>query len=420
VKSSYPPGAIYANWFNLFNAISFQIVIGTPAILYAKSLGASATMLGIVASLSPLLTISQIPAAHFLDRFGYKCFTFAGWSLRTFCIFFIALIPFMNWLGNPAKLKILVGALILFNLLRGIASGAWLPWMTELIPQDIRARFIARDQFCLHIGSLGSTLICAYLLSEESQPWQFSLIFFLSTIAGWISLSFIQRIPDIAPGETLKQSNTAVPWLEIITYPPFVRLTIFVFLITISSGSAGVFGVVFLKSHLHFGQNRILFINTLYFLGAIVTLPVVGHLIDRIGNKITLSVSMIILCIIFLSWSLIAAEVLPPSLLLINTLYLTGGIAGAGIGVAQTRLMMSTMPEIGRTHFFAFFSVITSLGLGFAPVGWGIMIDSLDHFSVKIGSFLCNNFAIYYFLVFLIILSGSAWIAVLIDKKTVR
>ena len=419
-KSSYPPGAIYANWFSLFNAISFQIVFGTPAILYAKSLGAPATALGIIASLSPFLSICQIPAAHFLGRFGYKRFTFAGWGLRTFCVFLIALIPLMSSLGNPAKLRILIASLFVFNLLRGIAAGAWLPWITALIPEPQRGRFISRDQFCLNFGSLAAILVCAYLLSEESQPWQFSLVFLLSTVGGWISLLFIKLMPDIAPGETLKQSNTAVPWREIVTYPPFFRLTFFVFLIMISAGCAGVFGVAFLKSQLHFGQSRILFINTLFFLGALVTLPLVGRIIDRIGNKTTLAVSLGILCVGFFTWSLLAAEALTPSLLLINTLYFTGGMAGAGIAVAQNRLMMSTMPEMGRNHFFAFFSVITSIGTGCAPIGWGMMIDSLDHFSLAQGPLHWNTFAVYYSLQFVIMLATTAWIAALIDKKPTR
>ena len=63
-KSIYPAGATNANWFSMFNAVSFQITLGSPMILYAKSIGATATVLGIIAALTPLLTIAQIPAAR--------------------------------------------------------------------------------------------------------------------------------------------------------------------------------------------------------------------------------------------------------------------------------------------------------------------------------------------------------------------
>jgi hypothetical protein len=39
-----------AYWFSAFNALSFQVVLAGPMVLYAKTLGASATVLGIVAA----------------------------------------------------------------------------------------------------------------------------------------------------------------------------------------------------------------------------------------------------------------------------------------------------------------------------------------------------------------------------------
>src|SRR3954462_3724220 len=69
---------IYA--FINFNALSYQVILSSPMVLYAKSLGASATVLGIIAVMMPLLVIFQIPAAKHLVRLAYKKFVFAGWG----------------------------------------------------------------------------------------------------------------------------------------------------------------------------------------------------------------------------------------------------------------------------------------------------------------------------------------------------
>ena len=45
-KVSFPAGLHNAFPFSTFNALSFQIVLGSPMVLYAKTLGASATVLG--------------------------------------------------------------------------------------------------------------------------------------------------------------------------------------------------------------------------------------------------------------------------------------------------------------------------------------------------------------------------------------
>ena len=41
-SAKYPPGLNNAFLFGTFNALSFQIVLGSPMVLYAKTLGASA------------------------------------------------------------------------------------------------------------------------------------------------------------------------------------------------------------------------------------------------------------------------------------------------------------------------------------------------------------------------------------------
>ena len=90
---TFPPGLGNAYVFAMFNALSFQIVLNSPMVLYAKSLGASATILGTLAGMMPLLVIFQIPAASYIARIGFKRFVYAGWGTRVMFIFAMALVP---------------------------------------------------------------------------------------------------------------------------------------------------------------------------------------------------------------------------------------------------------------------------------------------------------------------------------------
>ncbi|HWV98128.1 MAG TPA: hypothetical protein VNZ64_00415 [Candidatus Acidoferrum sp.] len=78
----FPPGLHHAYLFATFNAFSYQVVLNSPMVLYAKVLGASATVLGIIAGMMPLLVIFQIPAASYIPRMGFKRFVYAGWGTR--------------------------------------------------------------------------------------------------------------------------------------------------------------------------------------------------------------------------------------------------------------------------------------------------------------------------------------------------
>src|SRR5512136_73806 len=90
---AFPPGLNNAYLFATFNALSFQIVLNSPMVLYGKSLGASATVLGIITGMMPLLVIFQIPAAQYINRVGYRQFVYAGWGTRVAFIFGLALVP---------------------------------------------------------------------------------------------------------------------------------------------------------------------------------------------------------------------------------------------------------------------------------------------------------------------------------------
>ncbi|MDH7502786.1 MAG: hypothetical protein QHJ82_08775 [Verrucomicrobiota bacterium] len=169
------PGLANAYWFATFNALSFQIVLGSPMVLYAKSLGASATVLGIIAGMMPLLVIFQIPAARHISRVDYKRFVFAGWGTRVVIIFLIAAVPLTSAFLEPqSQIALLLFLLFGFNLSRGISSAAWLPWITALVPAAVRGRYLARDSACVNGASALTLAFSGFVLGQQPSPWRFS------------------------------------------------------------------------------------------------------------------------------------------------------------------------------------------------------------------------------------------------------
>src|SRR5207249_6173698 len=218
-RPAFPPGLANAFVFATFNALSFQVVLGSPMVLYAKSLEASATVLGIIAGMMPLLVIFQIPAAAHIARVGYKRFVYAGWGTRVMFIFGMALVPLSGgFLGNVTQLALILSLLFGFNLSRGISSAAWLPWITTLVPIEIRGKYLAREATCVHTASCVAMMLSALSLGHQSRAWQFAALFGFSGVAGAISLSFLKRIPDVEPPDRKVTSPQLVPRLAITPY----------------------------------------------------------------------------------------------------------------------------------------------------------------------------------------------------------
>ena len=396
VKSVYPRGSFNAHWFSLFNAVSFQVMMGAPIIVYAKSLGASSTVLGIIAAFTPLMTVFQLPAAQHLEYYGYRQFVLMGWGARTILIFVVSAIPLASFLDDTSKLATLLALLFFFNLLRGISSAALMPWITQLIPEHVRGRFLSVDQFFMYGGCLVSLLVSALVMAGPVEPWEYALVFLISALAATVSLGFIKRIPEVPADDARRRSSQMVPWREMLGYAPFRELLIFNLIYATVLGSLGVFTVEFLRDFSHFDVASVLYLSAFSFVGALVVLPFCGSVVDATGSKPLMRVAAIMFAIVIAAWILIAASVVPCSLALVAALNFLAGAASANFNLANVRITMATVPEMGRNHFFALFTVITSLGLGGAPVAWGMILDVLGSFEAVTGAFHWKRHSIYF------------------------
>src|SRR6266511_1837786 len=325
-KASFPPGMTNAFVFATFNALSFQIVLGSPMVLYARSLEASATVLGIIAGMMPLLVIFQVPAAAHIARVGYKKFVYAGWGTRVMFIFAMALVPLAGgFLGRATQLALLLSLVFGFNLSRGISSAAWLPWITTLVPLEIRGRYLAREAGCVHIASCLALMLAALCLGRQAHPWQFAVLFGFSAVAGAISLNFLKKIPDVEPLE--KQVTSSQP---VLTF--------------------------------------------------------------------CLSIWILIL----IGWLLLASRPVHAQFGPVLFLELLMGFSYALVNMNNTRLAMVLAPVMGRSHFFALYSVVANLALGLAPVLWGLVIDAFGPRQFRWQHFELNRFSLFFMCVLVV------------------
>ena len=391
----FPAGLNNAFLFATFNALSFQIILGSPMILYAKSLGASATVLGIITGMLPLLVIFQIPAANYIGRVGYKKFVYAGWGSRVIFVFAIALIPGMAFLKAQTKLSLILFLLFIFNLLRGISSCAWLPWISSLVPTPVRGKYLAADQAFIGVASCAAFLISAAMLGDHPRAWQFAAIFFVSGVNGIISLYFLKRIPDVPVPVEVRTSKQPVPWGAMLEHPPFKKLLIMNLGWSLAYGGISAFTVSFLKAETTMSEATILVVSSVFFLGALASLWF-GRRLDKLGSKPVMVFSSILWVMIIAVWLLLAGKYLAPEPVMILGLQFCMGLAASVFNMSNIRLAMVVTPQMGRNHFFALYSVVANLSLGLSPILWGILIDGFAELDRDWQGFNWNRFAVFF------------------------
>jgi hypothetical protein len=112
----------------------------------------------------------------------------------------VALSPFV--FASHVALPILIGAILVHAGVTRFATGAWNPWMKDLIPQETMGLFFSkRMRISIGLGLTLTLLTGLYLdwwkksfPNDEAQGY--SLLFLLGFLAGAVGVYFISRIPE--------------------------------------------------------------------------------------------------------------------------------------------------------------------------------------------------------------------------------
>ena len=391
-----PAGVGNAYAFQVFNTMSYTIVLATPMILYFKKLGAPATVLGIVLALPALLNILQIPAARFVETMGYRAFVLRGWTLRAAFILAmagVALLP--EKIDALTRIALMLFLLFAYNASRGISLCGFLPWITQWIPEEVRGRYVSRDQMSSALATLGTMILAAFYLRRPETKYAYGLLFFASFVTVIISLWFLRRIPDV-PVPPSTENLERVPYREMLFHPPFFKLLVYNAVFLLAQAGSGVFWIPLLRDSYASTDSLILGMMVLWSAVSAVCLWGFGHLVDRVGSRPLLGLATLIFAIHLSCWCAVAARVLPFNLATIFLIQFTSGICISLFNLANTRLVMATVPPMGRSHFFALYTVVTSLVSGVFPIFWGILLDTLAGWNVLWSRWQWNQYSVSY------------------------
>ena len=416
-----PKGVNHLFVFFFFNFLSCMIVMDAPIFLYADSLGASATVMGLIAGLTPIMVVFQIPAADHVGRVGYKRFITTGWTIRLLFILPLVAVPLLdNRINAQSQLAIVIGALFCFNLVRGIASTGWFPWITGLIPTNARGRYLTRENAVDNGGSLVSLFLTALILGTHPSGQKFAILFAFSLCMGMVSLWFIHKVPDAPVNEEDAVSKQRVPWGEIVNYSPFRKLLWVTFMWAVVMGGLMAFVVKFLKGPGEMPDNLVLYASIFKFIGGLATLWFMHSRLDRVGSRPLMILALGLWALIIVVRVAMSGGVFDVRFEVICGLSLVMGFAFCMFNMSMTKLAMATVPEMGKSHFFALYSVVGSLAVGVFPILWGILIDTLAAVDVFWMGLNWNQYSIYFTALLVVMGVVAVLVMRLEEKKAVR
>lgn len=172
--------------------------------LFALSLGATRTQIGLIAAVTALLgSVMQLPIAVVTEgRWSRKqWFLLSGFLARGLWIP-IALLPFYASGQRAVWLFILLIAARSLGTALGLP--AWTTLMADITPQPVRGRFFAYRNILMNSAGLVSVLLAGWFIRQWNAPFGYQISFCAAAIAGLIAVGVFSRLEEPPTTDTHK------------------------------------------------------------------------------------------------------------------------------------------------------------------------------------------------------------------------
>jgi len=367
-----------------------------------KILKAKPEQIGFLAALPMLANLVQIFGSYLIEKTGKKkmlCFACVFMSrLLWVAIIIMPMAIFSSF--SDWRIFILVVVIAVSSLLGSLSGVAWLAWMSDLVPENIRGTYFGKRNMIASACGTVVILAAGKFLSMwetrfgEDNPYSYIIIFSLGLAAGLIGTWFLSRTPEAEsiPKEK-KDSFDFSLFLQPLKNHNFLTLIIFVSIWIFGVSIAGPFYGVFMIDVLKIDFSTITIFGTFAMLATLFMMKIWGPISDKLGNKPIIIVSGLILAVIPFLWivALPKAYYIP-----ILIAHLLSGAFMAGASLSQFNILIKLSPQEGRSIYLALFAAITGLVGGIAPIIGGGLSKILENISFSLFAYQISNLHIIF------------------------
>ena len=357
---------------------------------YAGYLGAGDFVYGLLTAIPLAAALLQIPFATLVSRtqkrkkymMTYGLFSRVLWII-------IGLIPILIP-ASRAELR-LWSVILLIGISSSFSSFinvSWMPWMADLVPIEIRGRWLSKRDGITSIASVTAGLIVAGILDRMPGSVGYMVVFVAAGVLGildMICFLFMEEVYKTPPVQ-LK----LIPVLkQVFNNKPFYKFMLFWTAWSFTANMSGSYLARYALTEM--GLSYMQFTLCSQVTAAAITVLVVSHwgrFLDHFGSKPVLWCTCVVAALTPLFFLFSTYGSIWPTLLH----NLIGAAFWSGANLAATSLQLSSSPDEQRPSYVAVFSCITSLFGSFLGILTGGIILEGIHSSPVLNSFLPDRY----------------------------
>ncbi|HUT92556.1 MAG TPA: MFS transporter [Thermoguttaceae bacterium] len=370
-----------AYWNGGIWAVGNGLASTTLVVYLALDLGAEGIGVGIglILAARHVVGLLRLGAPAVIGRLvDRKRFCLASFLLGTLLLLALPLVAAPGRLASPvASLWALVGLWCVYHLMQYLGMVALWSWMADLVPLEIRGRFLGRRERWMVAGEAaamlsGGLFVWGWHGLHPAAPRWIAYVM-TATLGGSLMIAALVPLalmPPMAKSGTVRQGATLRSMLAPFSDSRFLRLVLFGCWFSLSNGLTQSAQFSYPKQVLGLILFAMLAMQTGMRIGQLTVSPWLGRLADRVGNR-----PVMLGCLLLVAQGPLFYFFSTPD----QRWWIVGAwtvwIAYAGINVCLPNLMLKLSPGESNAPYIATFYAVTGLCYAANTILGGALLD---------------------------------------------
>ena len=413
--SNEPEKLKVINYYHYSTALQMCAVIGTvaaPLTLYSVELGLSSDEIGILGSLMAFCQVLALISIPITLYFGSKLVSITTLFTRYIFLLIFLIVPLYQH-NLLVVFYLLFFAMLMFAICRSLSEAAFVPWMQEFIPRDVRGRIIGINGIiCTPFALAASYAIKMWLDSREGLD-RFYPVFIIAIISGFISALLLIKIKG---GKKIINRDNDLGYLKnLFSASKDKNFNLFL----ISSGTQylvitvlAIFLTLFFKIRMNIPTGELIFSSTLVLIGGTCSGFIVGKITDNYGCRGIRVIFQSFQIILLLMLPFINSETPYLSYVIGIVFFLFGFLMWGSASIGYI-FMLNYVPSNNKESFMSLAYSLDGLIAGITTVLAGYLVLWLDTNNIVFfGKTLGSYEVLFAICAFIIVVSMNAFILI--------
>ena len=345
------------------------------AALFTKVLHLPNQTIGIISALPFVCNFLQVGLTPLLARcFTAKQITLTAASLQVLSwTFFCVMLGYLPQ-DDPAAAGLWIGIwFFVSSFCSSITGVSWNAWVQEWVPGRLRGKYFGRRNRLLQFSTLSFLLLAGWVLAAwDYSRAAFQLLVAFAILLRILSILWSLRMPTEASDAPPARGATLSAQLATLKQArPFLRFIVFGAVWSFAANIFGPFYHVFMFDELHLSALEVGTLSVCGAVGAALSMPAWGTLLDRYGNKGVMAVSLALWQTQNIGWVFLT----PDNSDWLYPMWIFGGAINAGFFLGQFTLLLKLLPVPARNLALGVNLAATSLFAAIAPIIGGAVLE---------------------------------------------